>query len=237
MKRKVVLFGLGLLLCLPGGLLKAVDATASDDLPAEEFVPLIPPGPGLFGSHEFRSNLRALPQWSRVMSMAMSQVEDMTSCNPEKDNCSASALSWQKIIHEAQGMPTYERLKAVNTFFNRWPYRLDIDAFGVSEYWATPLEFLRMSGDCEDYSITKYYALKQLGVPIEKMRIVVVQDTIRNIPHAVLVVKAGQENYVLDNLSDLVLSHAKYTHYMPQYSINERFRWAHVAPNLMRQRP
>ncbi len=98
-------------------------------------------------------------------------------------------------------------MKTVNAYFNRWPYRLDIDVYGESEYWATPQEFLRLSGDCEDYSITKYYALKQLGVPVDRMRIVMLIDTIRGIAHAVLAVKQGDETYVLDNLSDLVLPH------------------------------
>ena len=66
------------------------------------------------------------------------------------------------------------------------------------------------------------------------MRIVMLTDTIRGIAHAVLAVKQGDETYVLDNLSDLLLSHRKYEHYQPQYSVNEQFRWAHVSPGMMR---
>jgi predicted transglutaminase-like cysteine proteinase len=236
-RREIILLGLGLLLlAIPGCCAKAATAPPMLEPKAEgeEFVPLIPPGTGLFGSHEFRSSLRALPQWTRVMATAEAQIEAMMDCRPEQEDCSAAALSWQKIVREASGLPLFEQLKTVNAYFNRWPYRLDIDVYGVSEFWATPQEFLRLSGDCEDYCITKYYALKQLGVPIERMRIVLLIDAIRNIPHAVLAVKHGQESYVLDNLSDLVLPHQRYAHYLPQYSVNEQFRWAHVAPGLMR---
>jgi predicted transglutaminase-like cysteine proteinase len=229
-RRATLLLVLGLLLGVWGCCAKAATPP-----PAEEtFVPLIPPGTGLFGSHEFRSSLRALPQWTRVMASAEAQVEAMTRCNPERDSCSAAALSWQKIIREAQGLNASEQLKTVNAYFNRWPYRLDIDVYGVSDYWATPQEFLRLSGDCEDYSITKYYALKQLGVPVDRMRIVMLIDTIRGIPHAILAVRQGDETFVLDNLSDMVLPHQRYEHYKPQYSVNEQYRWAHVAPDLMR---
>jgi predicted transglutaminase-like cysteine proteinase len=237
MRRAIFLLGLGLLLLLlgvSGCCAKAAPAPAPPPPEEEPFVPLIPPGTGLFGSHEFRSSLRALPQWTRVMESAEAQVEAMTRCNSQQDDCSSAALSWQKIIREASGLPTFEQLKRVNAYFNRWPYRLDIDVYGVSEYWATPQEFLRLSGDCEDYSITKYYALRQLGVPVDSMRIVLLIDSIRNIPHAVLAVRYAEESYVLDNLSDLVLPHRKYEHYLPQYSINEHYRWAHVAPGLMR---
>jgi len=234
MRRAILLLGFGLMLLNVSGCC-AKAATPPAPVPEEvPFVPLIPPGTGLFGSHEFRSSLRALPQWTRVMESAGVQVAAMTRCDPSRDSCSAAALSWQKIISEAGGLPPFEQLQAVNAYFNRWPYRLDIDVYGVSEYWATPQEFLRLSGDCEDYSITKYYALKQLGVPVDSMRIVLLIDSIRNIPHAVLAVKFDEESYVLDNLSNLVLSHRKYEHFLPQYSVNEYFRWAHVAPGLMR---
>jgi predicted transglutaminase-like cysteine proteinase len=98
----------------------------------------------------------------------------------------------------------------------------------VTDYWATPKEFLMLSGDCEDYSIAKYFALKQLGLDISKMRIVVVKDRIRNVGHAVLAVYMDNTAYILDNLSNLVLPHNKYSHYIPQYSVNEIYRWAHI---------
>ena len=231
-RRAFLLLGLGLLLGVWGCCAGAATTTTT---PAAELqAPLIPPGTGLFGSHEFRSTLRALPQWTRVMTTAGSQVEALSRCNPERDDCSAAALSWQKVMREASGLSGLDQLKTVNGYFNRWPYRLDIDVYGENEYWATPLEFLRLSGDCEDYSITKYYALKQLGVPVDKMRIVMLFDTIRGIAHAVLAVRQGDVTYVLDNLSDLVQPHQRYGHYQPQYSVNEHFRWAHVSPGMMR---
>ena len=123
-----------------------------------------------------------------------------------------------------------ETLKAVNAFFNQWPYRLDIEVYGRSDYWASPGEFLKLSGDCEDYSIAKYFALKQLGFETQNMRIVVIKDRIRNIGHAVLAVYMDETVYILDNLSDLVLPHSRYRHYIPQYSVNGENRWAHIQP-------
>lgn len=196
--------------------------------------PLIPPGTGLFRSHEFRSTLRALPNWTRVMTVAEGQTDAFWACEPSRESCSAAALSWQKAIREGIELQGMEQLKAINRYFNRWPYRLDIDVYGVSDYWATPGEFLRLSGDCEDYSITKYYALRKLGVDIADLRIVLLRDTIRNIAHAVLAVRLDGEVYILDNMSDLVLPHLMYEHYVPQYSVNEFYRWAHISPKAMR---
>ncbi len=168
------------------------------------------------------------------MASAETQTEIFYVCDASKEVCSSAALSWQKIIRQSIGLSPMVQLKTVNSYFNRWPYQLDIDVYGVSDYWATPGEFLRLSGDCEDYSITKYYALRKLGFSIDDMRIVLLKDNIRNISHAILAVKLNGESYVLDNMSDLVLSHLKYEHYVPQYSVNEFYRWAHVAPRALR---
>ncbi|PLX71275.1 MAG: hypothetical protein C0614_14400 [Desulfuromonas sp.] len=193
----------------------------------------ITPGKGLFRSHEFRGTLKALPQWARVLDSAEAQTKAFAACDPAQGVCSPSALSWQKAIGNAAGLPPLRQLQEVNRFFNRWPYGLDIDIYGVSDYWATPGEFLRLSGDCEDYSIIKYFALRKLGFPIDSLRIVLLRDNIRNIAHAVLAVRLKEESYILDNLTDMVLSHHKYEHYVPQYSVNERYRWAHVTPGAL----
>ena len=184
----------------------------------------------VFCSQEFSATLKVLPHWSRVMASAERQTEAFYNC---QGNCSSAAFIWQKIIRQAHGLARLDQLKRVNSFFNRWPYRIDIDVYGEIDYWATPDEFLRLSGDCEDYSITKYYALRKLGFKIDDMRIVLLKDNIRNIFHAVLAVELDEEIYILDNLTDMVLSHLKYEHYVPQYSVNEFHQWAHWSPSSM----
>ena len=43
--------------------------------------------------------------------------------------------------------------------------------YGLSDYWATLYQFVgKDKGDCEDYTITKYYILKDLGVDPHKMK-------------------------------------------------------------------
>jgi predicted transglutaminase-like cysteine proteinase len=118
----------------------------------------------------------------------------------------------------------------VNTFFNQWPYKTDMVVWGVENYWATPREFMNNSGDCEDYAIAKYFGLRDLGVPPELMRIAAVKNTIINIGHAVLVVFTDNDAVVLDNMTPLILSHSRLTHYKPEFSVNEQYRWRHLQP-------
>jgi len=127
-------------------------------------------------------------------------------------------------------MSRSEKIRAVNEFFNRWPYKEDTEVYGLSEYWATPTEFMARSGDCEDFAIAKYFALRELGFKNDEMRIVILMDQIRNIGHAVLAIyNDNNETLVLDSLSNLIVPHDRYKHYLPQYSMNETTRWAHLG--------
>ncbi|MDR2051063.1 MAG: transglutaminase-like cysteine peptidase [Deltaproteobacteria bacterium] len=183
----------------------------------------------LFGTVEFRSAIKNVPQWERVMRLYKNKNsidEDFV-----KAGRKAETQMWDKIKAEAKSATPLQTLQAVNKFFNLWPYRTDMEVYGLVDYWATPAEFISKSGDCDDYAITKMFALIQLGFKPENMRIVALKDRIRNIDHAVLAVYLDQEVYILDNVSPLVLSHSKYGHYQPVLSVNMGYKWAHVPPS------
>lgn len=178
----------------------------------------------LFGTREFRSSIKSLPKWIRVVDFE----KNKSTFENLKDT---KASEWLKIKANLSGKGIMDKLKSVNSFFNKWPYRTDMEAWKTSDYWAVPEEFIRKSGDCEDYAITKYYALKDLGVPIADMRIVILKDTTRNLDHAVLAVDVEGTIYILDNVSNLILTDKKLTHYKPYFSVNENFRWVHLPPD------
>ena len=139
-------------------------------------------------------------------------------------------MAWQSVVRTQRGRPPIEQIQAVNRFLNEWRYKSDDQNYGRRDYWATPLEFLRHSGDCEDYAIAKYVTLRQLGFMPEQLRLVVVRDVIRDLAHAVLAVYVDEEVYILDNLTKAVLPQERIGQYVPYYSVNETTRWAHVAP-------
>lgn len=189
--------------------------------------------PGLFNSVEFKAeSLAALPQWQRVLARIEEERPIYQSCIRDAAACpTRSVIAWQKMIRQQIGRAQLDQIDTVNRFLNDWRYRADSRNWGVRDYWATPLEFLRFSGDCEDYAIVKYVTLRQLGFAAEQLRMVVVQDTVRNLAHAVLAVYIDGEVYILDNLSRAVLRQKQVSHYVPYYSINEETRWAHVVPS------
>lgn len=179
----------------------------------------------LFQSRAFQGNFDSLPKWKRVLRKAEDEIRRFESCSGK---CPPGATSWRRIMSQARGQSPLEQLRLVNAFFNKWPYRLDEEAYGASDWWATPQEFLKISGDCEDYAIIKYFALRKLGFSPDDLRIVVLKDRIRNIGHAVLAVFLDGEAHILDNVTDMIFPHTKYRHYIPQYSLNETARWSHI---------
>lgn len=63
------------------------------------------------------------------------------------------------------------KLREVNDWYNYIKYSSDMDLYHVNDYWATLYEFVgKGMGDCEDYTIAKYYTLKELGVDPKRMK-------------------------------------------------------------------
>ncbi|MGI9489571.1 MAG: transglutaminase-like cysteine peptidase [Geminicoccaceae bacterium] len=189
--------------------------------------------PPLFDTVEYRgSSLAALPQWQRVLGEIERETSLYRDCDDARNPCEPRALlAWQSMIKSQNGDEPVAQLRAVNRFVNRWQSRTDQDNYERADYWASPLTFLKRSGDCEDYAIMKYVSLRQLGFEVEQLRLVVVRDVLRDIAHAVLAVHVEEDVYILDNLFQAVLPQQMVSQYLPYYSVNEKARFSHLPPN------
>jgi len=104
---------------------------------------------------------------------------------------------------------------------NKVPSMSDEDNWGQEDYWATPKEFYdKDRGDCEDYAIAKYFALRQAGIPASKMLLAVIELDSGETAHAVLLVKY-KEIFVLDNLFERVVPAKDYLDNKLLYTFNE----------------
>ncbi len=193
--------------------------------------PVFAASPSLFNTIEYRNDsLDALPQWQRALAKIEREKGDYRACAKGSKNCrSRGVQAWQTMIKQQKNRRQIDQIHAVNSFVNQWRYRTDDQNYGKSDYWASPAEFFRRSGDCEDYAITKYVTLRQLGFSADQLRVVVVQDVRRNLAHAVLAAYVDGGVFILDNVSNQVRPQASVTEYKPYYSVNEEARWAHAA--------
>lgn len=132
-------------------------------------------------------------------------------------------IDMEQRLDELKDKSTIIKLNSVNTYFNQFRYKTDMDNYHLEDYWATPWEFVaRDAGDCEDYVIAKYFALRYLGIPAKQMYFTYVKSTMFKEAHMVLTYfeTPSSEPLVLDNNNRLVLPASKRTDLIPIYNFN-----------------
>ena len=136
--------------------------------------------------------------------------------------------AWEDLIVSDNSQTDLEKLEKVNQFFNRMEFVEDIDHWKVEDYWATPIEFLgTRGGDCEDFTIAKYFTLKAMGIKDEKLNLTYVKVLTYNVHHMVLAYYSapGSEPLILDNIVKDIYSASKRTDLLPIYSFNGTGLW------------
>jgi len=135
---------------------------------------------------------------------------------------------WVDLINSDEPLTQSERLRKVNNFFNRMRFIDDRLHWQQEDYWATPVEFLSSrGGDCEDYSIAKYFTLTALGVPEEKLNLTYVKALKLNQAHMVLTYyeRPDADPLVLDNLINEIKPASQRKDLLPVYSFNGSNLW------------
>ncbi|NGN97570.1 MULTISPECIES: transglutaminase-like cysteine peptidase [Grimontia] len=136
--------------------------------------------------------------------------------------------AWRDVVAQSADLSETQKLEAVNNFFNQLYFVNDIDLWGKKDYWATPLEFLgSAAGDCEDFSIAKYFTLRELGIDDKKLRLVYVKAIKLNQFHMVVAYypTASSEPVLLDNIDPEIKKASKRRDLLPVYSFNGSRLW------------
>lgn len=150
----------------------------------------------------------------------------------------AGARALQLALAGLSAQDDAARLAAVNQFFNRRVvFTSDAEAWGQTDYWASPLETLAKGrGDCEDYVIAKYFSLVAVGVPVAHLRLVYVRAQVGGpggevLAHMVLAyyAMAGAEPLILDNLIGEIRPASRRPDLEPVFSFNGEGLWQGVG--------
>lgn len=148
-----------------------------------------------------------------------------------------NAGALQQLIAQGSRATDESRVRATNQFFNdAVQYADDIELWGASDYWASPLQMLsKGAGDCEDYALGKYFSLLAMGMPPSKLRMVFVRAMLdgaggRGQAHMVLAYYPApdSEPLILDNLVLDVLPASRRPDLVPVYSFNSDGLWQGV---------
>ena len=139
-------------------------------------------------------------------------------------------IDWRLLVQRvrAEKWNQQQALEATNRFFNRQIFIDDIKLWGQPDYWASPVEFLAVGGgDCEDFSIAKYFTLREMGLSDESMRLIYVKAIRYNQFHMVVANYATPASMpvILDNLDFAIKPANLRTDLVPIYSFNGSHLW------------
>ncbi len=179
--------------------------------------------PKLFGTNEIKSqDISPFTKWTSAIERYDDQLKTVSK-NTNK------VMQWKNMVYQSKQLSNKEKIQTVNKFINKYKYIEDKDNYNMLDYWATPIEFLTRGGDCEDFAIAKYVSLRALGFSENQLRIAIVTDTVKNIPHAVLIVYVDGESLVLDNQNKQVRNTLAVNRYKTIFSINSGSWWMHTS--------
>ena len=177
-------------------------------------------------------------QWAQQAREGDSRYQDYYYIFDNREVPDMFEVSMPEIFPEtAPGNFTWDEAmgKWVMTVFNSYQWDLNysnpavfIEMVDIVLYWATPLEMLVSNGgDCEDFATAKYFTLRQLDIPDEKLRLVYVKSLKLKQPHMVLSYYAEPTTapLILDNLIRTILFASQRTDLIPVYSFNAQGLW------------
>ena len=123
------------------------------------------------------------------------------------------------LLKKLKGQKPMKQLNIINNWYNHIKYKSDQKVYGKSDYWATLYEFVgKGMGDCEDYTIAKYYTLKEIGFDLKRLKftyVVYKSKSGKKISHMVLAYlkvakpKSKKDILILDNNNKKILPASK----------------------------
>ena len=157
-----------------------------------------------FGLMTFRAPEGLLwVKWRALAGEISTDERVLAQCQADRNQCpSPAALRFLTLVDKVREMPTHLAIETINRSVNLAIRYLVSDQrqHAVPDLWSAPLAtFTSGQGDCEDYAIAKYVALRQLGVGAEDLRLLLVRDRGVHQDHAVLGVRHQNCWLILDN--------------------------------------
>ncbi|WFU16381.1 transglutaminase-like cysteine peptidase [Bradyrhizobium sp. CB3481] len=166
-----------------------------------------------------------LDKWLGVQRRLDDEMVQLELCEGDRDGCvSQAAIKFLDIVGAARQRDGRARLGEINRTINLAIRPVnDIAQHGQIDVWTSPLATLeRGGGDCEDYAIAKFVALRRAGLTSDDLRIVVLHDTIRGEDHAVAAARLDGRWLILDNRRMAMVADADVRNFRPTFVISER---------------
>ena len=193
---------------------------------------------GLYASLLSEGGLRE--KWLGVERQLDDERVQLALCDGDRENCvSPAALQLLAIVDIGRSREGRARLGEINRAINLAIHPMsDLAQYGQIDFWSSPLvTFAHAAGDCEDYAIAKYVALRLAGVAADDLRLVVLHDTVRGEDHAVAAARLDGHWLMLDNNRMAMVEDADVRNYRPLFVLDERGVMRYVDTPLLAALP
>jgi len=198
---------------LAAGTLNSIESAAPVGKSAEPF--------GLFTWALAEGGLR--DKWLGVEREIDDELLVLALCEEDRIGCaSPAALRFLTIVDSARARDGRARLGEINRAINLAIKPVsDLAQYGAIDVWSSPLAtFAKGAGDCEDYAIAKFVALRLAGIPAEDVKLLILHDTLRNEDHAVVAARLDGGWLTLDNRRMAMVEDARLKNVLPTFLID-----------------
>jgi predicted transglutaminase-like cysteine proteinase len=181
-------------------------------------------GPEPFGLLPFRAP-EGLPsrKWRGVESDLIKEEKVLELCRADADGCPSYAARFLRLINAVKLKSGRGRLDEANRSVNAAiRFVSDFTQYGEADRWSAPLAtFATAKGDCEDYAIAKYVALRDAGFPIDDLRVVMGRDRIMRQDHAVLAARLDGRWLILDSQRSELIEDSRAPNLTPVFAMGQ----------------
>jgi predicted transglutaminase-like cysteine proteinase len=163
-------------------------------------------------------------KWLSVQRRLDDEMVQIALCEGNREGCkSPAALQLLAIVDSARARDGRARFGEVNRAINlAIKSTSDVAQYGQIDVWTSPLVTLaRGAGDCEDYVIAKFVALRLAGISPDDLRIVILHDAVHGEDHAIAAARLDGHWLTLDNRRMALVEDSEIRNYRPTFVIDQ----------------
>lgn len=178
-------------------------------------------------------------KWNGVERKLEDDMVQLALCDGDRERCvSPAALQFLAIVDSGRAREGRARFGEINRAINlAIKATSDMAQHGQPDVWSTPLAtFTSGAGDCEDYAIAKFAALRMAGISPEDLRIVVLRDQVHGEDHAAVLARLDGHWLMLDNRRMAMIEDIDVRNHRPLFVIGDEGVMRYEEPALIAAR-
>ena len=185
------------------------------------------------GSADQASTLSMWKRWREFKTGVEKDVGALARCRVDDAACSEAELRLVAIIASVRQVAGRAKIGIINRSINLTiAYASDALRHAKDDVWSSAIETITAGrGDCEDFAIVKYVALREAGIQAEDLRLLVGKLRYGE-AHAVLAVKVDGRWLILDNRRMTMVDDSEATEMRPLFAFDSEGIKHYDAPKM-----